>query len=81
MEAAMINDVVLEGIVVKAWKYAQATSRSSASWMGCTKEGQADLKDMEAISDREIPVSKTCCRCPTISWREQRSKYYEEEAP
>jgi len=22
MEAAMINDVVLEGIVVKAWKYA-----------------------------------------------------------
>jgi len=37
MGAAMIDDVVLEGIAVKAWKYAQATSRSSASWMGCTK--------------------------------------------
>jgi hypothetical protein len=37
MGAAMINDVVLEGITVKAWKYATATSRSSASWMGCTK--------------------------------------------
>jgi hypothetical protein len=48
METAMINDVVLEGIVVKAWKYAQATSHSSASWMGCTKEGQADIKDIEA---------------------------------
>jgi hypothetical protein len=43
----MTIEVVLEGIVVKAWKYAQATSRLSASWIGCTKEGQADLKDIE----------------------------------
>jgi hypothetical protein len=53
-------------MVVKAWKYAQATSRSSASWMGCTKEGQADIKDIEAYFEQRDTGVKTSLRCPTI---------------
>ncbi len=59
VEAVMIKDVVFEGNVVKVWKYTQATSRSSASWMGCTKEVQADIKDIEAYFGQRDTGVKT----------------------